>query len=197
MSSLTRSSMEVRTFQADIILLSMSLSLSFMLNSGNPHLIMILADDSCSSFSVALHHMDKPTTENSAWDRNFIGIWIVGGEEDHICSGNFLMQSSPSSSDTCIPCYSPNPHLQNHLTLHWQHILGYGNRDAIRHICPERRLVHLNYNHYESLQQIFRTKGSVLSCVPFPVKSQNVLQKSDTTKYKHLGNPNFLLVFSE
>lgn len=58
--------MEVRTFQADIILLSTSLSLSFMLNSGNPHLIMILADDSCSSFSVALHHMDKPTTENSA-----------------------------------------------------------------------------------------------------------------------------------
>lgn len=119
--------MEVRTFQADIILLS--LSLSFVLNSGNPHLIMTVADDSCSSFSVAFHHMDKPTTEKPIWDGNFIGIRTVGGEEDHVCSGNSLMQSSPSSSDTC---YSPNPHLQNQLALHWQHILDYGNWDAVR-----------------------------------------------------------------
>lgn len=55
--------------------------------------------------------------------------------------------------------------------------------------------MHLNYNHHESLQQLFRSKGSILTCAPFSVKSQNVLQKSDTIKNNNfLGSPNFPLL---
>lgn len=53
--------------------------------------------------------------------------------------------------------------------------------------------MHLNYNRHESLQQLFRTKGSILTCAPFSVKSQNIPQKSDTIKKNFLGSPNFLL----
>lgn len=54
-------SMEMRNFQADMIVLSFFLSV--MLSSGSPYLIKTLADDSCSSFSISFHHLVKPSTE--------------------------------------------------------------------------------------------------------------------------------------